>query len=823
MGGPTPEGCEELFRTATGREPFPYQVGIAEAPVFPALVRIPTGSGKTAAAILGWLYRRRFHPDLEVRRGTPRRLVYCLPMRVLVEQTLDAARGWVERLDLGREVGVFQLMGGTVEDDWARLPERDAILVGTTDMLLSRAMNRGFAASRFRWPMEFGLLNNDCLWVLDEVQLMGNGLATSAQLAAFRQMLGTAAPCPSLWMSATVDPGWLATVDHQPPVSAVRLSEDDLATEVGQRVRAPKRLSRLSVARWPEEGAGAVLHLHRPGTLTLVVVNTVERARRLYEELRRLVQAGLEVHLLHSRFRAPDRRAAVARALARPPAAGRIVVATQVVEAGVDLSAATLVTELSPWGSMVQRFGRCNRFAEYEDAQVAWVDLGEKEAVPYDPGQLDVARERLAGLEGGSVSPAALDPLGPGDPPPVRQVLRRPDLVDLFDTEPDLAGNDVDVSRFIRDDADVDVQVFWRRWDGAEPPKTLDSPSPEELCPVPVWEVRRFLSAGRGRRERVSGFLWDHLARAWRAVTEVGLHPGLTVLLPCEAGGYEATVGWDPGAPGPVAPLGPVEADAAGEEGLEDDAPEETVGPWVPLSEHLGHVRDRLGRILNDLGLALESWLRQALEVAAQWHDVGKAHRVFQEALLKSLPEAERARRSAIQWAKSPLGRPSYERRYFRHELASALALLEAPARPPPPRGEGVGSRGIPRSGPPRESEARDQGIAPRGPAGRAEPAVRARHLGRRCPRPGAAGWRPRPADHPGPLPHGGGPGGRRSAVLERARAQAPGRAGTFPTRLPGGPPAGGGLGGERGGDRGWFGCLRSSWRAADRSPSGVT
>ena len=42
-------------------------------------------------------------------------------------------------------------------------------------MLLSRALNRGYAASRARWPVQFGLVNNDCCWVLDEVQLMGPG------------------------------------------------------------------------------------------------------------------------------------------------------------------------------------------------------------------------------------------------------------------------------------------------------------------------------------------------------------------------------------------------------------------------------------------------------------------------------------------------------------------------------------------------------------------------------------------------------------------------------------------------------------------------
>lgn len=37
--------------------------------------------------------------------------------------------------------------------------------------------------------MEFGLLNNDCLWVFDEVQLMSTGLAASLQLNAWLKTL----------------------------------------------------------------------------------------------------------------------------------------------------------------------------------------------------------------------------------------------------------------------------------------------------------------------------------------------------------------------------------------------------------------------------------------------------------------------------------------------------------------------------------------------------------------------------------------------------------------------------------------------------------
>ena len=81
-------------------------------------------------------------------------------------------------------------MGGEDDGEWDIYPEHQAIIIGTQDMLLSRALNRGYGMSRYRWPIHFGLLNNEALWVMDETQLMGVGVETSAQLDAFRERLG---------------------------------------------------------------------------------------------------------------------------------------------------------------------------------------------------------------------------------------------------------------------------------------------------------------------------------------------------------------------------------------------------------------------------------------------------------------------------------------------------------------------------------------------------------------------------------------------------------------------------------------------------------
>ena len=76
---------DEYFKKATGgQSPYPYQRVFAEHDSIPELLSVPTGVGKTATAILGWLWQRQERPAT-----TPRRLVYRLPMRTLVEQTRD--------------------------------------------------------------------------------------------------------------------------------------------------------------------------------------------------------------------------------------------------------------------------------------------------------------------------------------------------------------------------------------------------------------------------------------------------------------------------------------------------------------------------------------------------------------------------------------------------------------------------------------------------------------------------------------------------------------------------------------------------------------
>lgn len=659
------EKYKRLFQHATAQDisPYKYQLRLATEP-WPEIVNVPTGMGKTAAVILSWLHKRA-----EKDPDTPRRLVYCLPMRVLVEQTVINARRWVDNIvasgmiEASNKPTVHVLMGGDADIDWDMYPEGDAILIGTQDQLLSRALNRGYAMSRFRWPVHFGLLNNDCLWVFDEVQLMGSGLSTSTQLQAFRYNFGTVLPCRSIWMSATLDKSWLDTVDFKRftgKMVELGLGDEDVANNesLNKRFQALKPISK---ADCPAEDfnkiAQLILDSHKPYTRTLVVLNKVKRALAVYDNVKKMNPLA-ELTPLHSRFRLEDRARSLSKLLDPPPAEGTICISTQVVEAGVDVSATTLITDLAPWASLVQRFGRCNREGRDDKARVFWLglDITKKGAsLPYTEEELLLAANLLNGMS--DVGPKSLPRFEAQ--PDYKHVIRSKDIIDLFDTTPDLAGADIDVSRFIREAEDHDVQVFWRDFPDGKPKEDEPAPTRDEICSVSINDLKSV--------KEIAMWRWDHLDKGWISVPPSEIYPGLLIMLHAEDGLYSSEKGWtgdrkdNPNV---------IETAQNPPESNDDDL--FSKGIWQSLSEHNDLVVEELQKILSKCSLRNQKWV-DTLNIAVRWHDAGKAHEVFQKAMLGNPAEVD----EGVIWAKTARKEVRYERLGFRHELASALAMVQ--------------------------------------------------------------------------------------------------------------------------------------------------
>lgn len=680
MGDLRETSFKDFFSIATnGLAPYRWQISVALNGL-PDVLAVPTGLGKTEVA-LAWAWRL-----LEDKQPEPLHLVVCLPMRTLVTQTTQRLKNYFEAISArssGTAVGVYQLMGGTVEDEWVRLPEKPWVLVGTQDQLLSRALNRGYSMSRFEWPVHFGLLNNDCRWLIDEVQLMGPGLWTTSQLDWMRgKRFPLLKPCLTTWMSATVGTSFLCTTDRKrvgldTPSSEQAAFERKLnaaletdraldwwresrrpvewwtgqASSAGGRGRSRTKKSPIAGTVTPERIAQSVVEKHVSGTLSLVICNTVDFAREVF---RQLSVADQKV-LLTSRFRREDRGRHELRLLdfdAKRKAGqlpqghpGLICVSTQVIEAGVDISAHHLWMELAPWPSMLQRLGRLNRKGDDQEAY-AWVwespkESGNKKVArigPYEADDIAHAKKLVTALAPLSQAKPFADAIAALNaewrmevlkalqpkPSPLPRAL---DVHGLFATERDVHGGFTDIGAFVRGtDPDLDVTVFWRDWSGDTPPRgdDLDGPLLEpgkEGCPVSFVRIREMLE---NIKDKV--WLWDDESDRWERVNHWEIRPGMLLMLKREAGGYNPTEGWTGDKRDALA-----QAPRAGRGSTLRDDPWTEVGYWSRLEHHLADARDEAVKLSD--ALSLTGHMRTAVVAASGLHDLGKAHPQWQAAL----------------------------------------------------------------------------------------------------------------------------------------------------------------------------------------------
>jgi CRISPR-associated endonuclease/helicase Cas3 len=229
----------------------------------------------------------------------------------------------------------------------------------------------------------------------------------------------------------------------------------------------------------------------------------------------------------------------------------------------------------------------------------------------------------------------------------------------------------VDISPYVRDLDQAQLQVYWR--DFEDRPGEQRQPARDELCPVGIGQCKDYLAV-KGR----TAWRWDPLTGDWRKMEKEQIRPGLVLLLPARDGGYVPEEGFVPKARNRVEPV-PVEGLRAEE--LYGEDPWSSVGGYVRLEVHLKDVAVEVDRL--SAALDLDSATRAVLWEAARWHDVGKAHEAFQRGIRGAASPED-----GILWAKAPIqGPPDYHvidaegrrvsRRGFRHELASALAWLQ--------------------------------------------------------------------------------------------------------------------------------------------------
>ena len=368
--------------------PYPFQRRVAELLLDGrnVILQAPTGAGKTLAAMLPFL------DAIEHGRDFPHKCLYAVPMRVLANQFVDEYTGKVRRAGRDDRIRVAIQTGEHAEDR-----ELTASLTfATIDQVLSSFLLTPYSLSLRKSNLNAGAVVASYL-VFDEFHLFDPISTLPTTLEMLRMLRDIA---PFLLMTATFSSDMLDGLASA--LDAVVVPEDDAAHLAMQALQSQQKTRRYHVADAPLS-AEAVLGQHR--NRTLVVCNVVDRARALFEALRNHTNRGdAQVLLLHSRFLPEDRQrieGEIRRLFSRDgdQSSNWIVVATQVVEVGLDITCQTLHTELAPANAVLQRAGRCARYegeegdvfvyAEALDAEGKTVDLTER-VMPYKGQQEEI-------------------------------------------------------------------------------------------------------------------------------------------------------------------------------------------------------------------------------------------------------------------------------------------------------------------------------------------------------------------------------------------------------------------------------------------------
>lgn len=120
-------------------------------------------------------------------------------------------------------------------------------------------------------------------------------------------------------------------------------------------------------------------------TSVCAIVNLRRQARKLFEKLKNNCANATEVFLLTTDL-CPAHRIAVVneikeRLKANPPKPCRVV-ATQCIEAGVDLDFDVMYRELAPLEAIIQAAGRCNRNGRLDEGRLIVFELSEEKGYP---------------------------------------------------------------------------------------------------------------------------------------------------------------------------------------------------------------------------------------------------------------------------------------------------------------------------------------------------------------------------------------------------------------------------------------------------------
>lgn len=371
---------KDFYIRLTGFSPYEYQQKIAELLLGGKniILSVPTGAGKTFASIFPFLYARQYGIT-----DFPTKLIYSLPLRTLANSIYGDIKKVLEETSICKNesslLGLLSIQTGEYSDD--PYFEKD-IIISTIDQTLSNYLCFPLALSHSQGNINAGAIVGSYL-VFDEFHLLDSNLSMATTIGMLRRLNNL---CRFCIMTATLTDEYmqhLCNVLENIEVVSIKDYPNDCLKIHSLIPAIGKNVKKTISACYSPLDYKIILEQHT--NKTIVICNRIETAQQVFRDLCKEKNESTKILCIHSRFFDSDRKSLEANIKEYFGKDSRqkdvILVATQIIEAGMDISCDLMFTEISPINSFLQRAGRCARFkGEYGRIFVCDViDIAEKE------------------------------------------------------------------------------------------------------------------------------------------------------------------------------------------------------------------------------------------------------------------------------------------------------------------------------------------------------------------------------------------------------------------------------------------------------------
>ncbi len=380
--------------------PYQYQLKVAELLLNGknVILTVPTGAGKTWASIMPFLYAQQTG-----KFDFPQKMIYSLPLRTLANSIYSDVSEVLQKE--AKFEGLTSIHTGEYKND--EHFEND-IIFSTIDQTLSNFLCFPLSLSKRQANINAGALIGSYL-VFDEFHLLDPKLSMSTTLGMLKTLKNL---CQFCIMTATLSEKYIEELKEAINAEVISINDFPADEAIINSLKIPEgREAKKTVILKDETiNAQTILKQHKKNTKSIVICNRVEKAQHLYNEIVASDLTGFEnlsglnksnVICLHSHFFDEDRKQKeknLKRIFGNKNEESAILIATQVIEAGMDISCDTMHVEISPVNSFLQRAGRCARWkGEYGEIYVYDIlELEEREKLEIETANEEEVKQKKA-------------------------------------------------------------------------------------------------------------------------------------------------------------------------------------------------------------------------------------------------------------------------------------------------------------------------------------------------------------------------------------------------------------------------------------------